>query len=91
MTEEEFVEAASKLKLKVKEEKLLRNKIVMHWDLEIPLGEERVATVGAEAFIRISGLEDKEQNIKIVESFIKNLLICRPEKFKQIIERSAKE
>jgi len=63
----------------------------MHWELEIPLGKERVATVGAEAFIRVSGLEDKEQNIKIVELFIKNLLICKPERFKQIIERNERE
>jgi len=63
----------------------------MHCELEIPLNDELVATVGAEAFIRVTSLEDKEQNIKIVESFVKNLLICKPEKFKQIIEGNERE
>ena len=91
MTKKEIAEIISKLKFKINKEILLRNKIIVHWPLKMSFNKKQIATGEAKAFIKARSPEDKEEAIKSVESFVKNILSHDPEKFKQIIEGNERE
>ena len=86
MTKKEIAEIISKLKFKITKEILLRNKIIVHWSLKIPFNKKQNTLSKVKAFIKVRSPGDKEEGIKSVELFAKNILSHNSEKFKQIIE-----
>ena len=88
MTKKEIVEAVNKLKFKITKEILLRNKIIVHWSLKIPLKRKQITPGKAEAFIKVRSLKDKEEAIRSVELFTKNVLINNSKKFQKAIREN---
>jgi len=91
MTKKEIAEAVNKLKFKITKEILLRNKIIVNWSLKIPFNKKQITTGKAKASTKIRSCEDKEEAVKSVEPFVKNILSHNPKKFKQIIEGNERE
>jgi len=91
MTKKEIAEVINKLKFKITKEALLRNKIIVNWPLKIPFNKKQITLGKAKAFVKVRSPEDKEEGIKSVELFTKNILSHNPEKFKQIIEGNERE
>ena len=91
MTKKEITEAINKLKFKITKEILLKNTIIVNWPLKISFNKKQITIGKAKAFIKIRSPGDKEESIKSVELFTKNILSHNPEKFKQIIEGNERE
>jgi len=91
MTKREKAEVINKLKFKITKEILLKNTIIVNWPLKISFNKKQIALGKAKAFIKIRSPEDKEEDIKSVELFAKDILSHNPEKFKQIIEGNERE
>jgi len=91
MTKREKAEVINKLKFKITKEILFENKIIVNWPLKMSFNKKQIATGEAKAFIKARSPEDKEEGIKSVESFAKDILSHNPEKFKQIIEGNERE
>ena len=85
MTKKEIAEAISKLKFKITKENLLENKIIVNWLLKIPFDRKQITIEKAKAFIKVRSPGDKEEAIKSVELFDKNVLINNSEKFQKTI------
>ena len=91
MTKKEIAEVVNNLKFEITKEILLRNEIIVHWPLKIPFNKKQIALGKAKAFIKAKSPGDKEEAIKSVEPFVKNILSHNPEKFKQIVEGNERE
>ena len=76
------------MKFKITKEVLLRNKIIVHWSLKIPFNRKQIALGKAKAFIKVRSPEDKEEAIKSVELFTKDILINNSKKFKEVIREN---
>ena len=85
MTKKEIAEVVNKLKFKITKEILLRNKTIVNWSLKIPFDRKQIIPSKAKAFIKIRSPGDKEEGIKSVELFDKNVLINNSEKFQKTI------
>jgi len=85
MTKKEIAEVVNKLKFKINKENLLRNKIIVNWSLKIPFNKKQITIGEAEAFIKIRSLGDKEEAIKSVESFVKEILINDSDKLSKTV------
>jgi len=85
MTKKEIAEAVNKLKFKITKENLLRNKTIVNWSLKAPLNKKQIILSKAKTFINTRSLEDKEEAVKLVESFVENILINISEKFQEIM------
>jgi len=91
MTKREKAEVINKLKFKITKEILFENKIIVNWPLKIPFNKKQNTLSKVKAFIKVRSPGDKEEGIKSVELFAKNILSHNPEKFKQIIEGNERE
>ena len=83
MTKKEIAEVINKLKFKITKEALLRNKIIVNWPLKIPFNKKQITLGKAKAFVKVRSPEDKEEGIRSVELFTKNVLINNSEKFQK--------
>jgi len=83
MTKKEITEVINKLKFKITKEILLRNTIIVNWPLKIPFDRKQITIGKAKAFIKVRSPEDKEEGIRSVELFTKNVLINNSEKFQK--------
>ena len=88
MTKREKAEVINKLKFKITKEILLRNKIIANWSLKIPFDRKQITPSKAKAFIKARSPEDKEEGIKSVELFDKNVLINNSESFEEAIREN---
>ena len=85
MTKKEIAEVINKLKFKITKEALLRNKIIVNWPLKIPFNKKQITLGKAKAFVKVRSPEDKEEGIKSVELFTKNVLINNSGKSQKVI------
>jgi len=90
MTKKEITEVINKLKFKINKENLLRNKIIANWSLKIPFDRKQITIGEAKAFIKIRSPGDKEEGIKSVELFAKDILINDSDKVSETIIKTYK-
>ena len=87
MTKKGVTEVVNKLRFKITKEILFENTIIINWPLKIPFNKKQITIGKAKAFIKVRSLEDKEEGIKSVELFVKDILISNSEKFQKVIEK----
>ena len=85
MTKKEIAEIISKLKFKITKEILLKNKIIVNWPLKISFNKKQITLGKAKAFIKVRSPGDKEEAIKSVESFVKEILINDSDKLSKTV------
>ena len=85
MIKKAITEVINNLKFIITKEILLKNTIIVNWPLKISFNKKQITIGKAKAFIKIRSLEDKEEGIKSVELFTKNILINNSKKIQKAI------